>query len=142
VHVEHTVSIPRPAAEVFPWLFDEDKVPRWTSDLESYERLDQGPLSVGSRIRQALVVGGQRLSFELELVRLEPPHAAEGRFSLQGFEATNLYSLAEADGATRVTQAIDARAKSFKARVLAPALEPRLQRKLEADLARLRDELG
>ena len=142
MHVEHTVTLPRPAEEVFPWLFDEDKVPQWTSGLEAYERLDPGPLAVGSRIRQSLVVSGQRLSFELEVVRLEPPHAAESRFTMQGFDARNVYSLAGADGQTTVRQAIDAKGRGFSARLLAPVIQPRLQDKLERDLAALRDLLA
>ena len=34
----HTVEIPRPPAEVFPWLLEEDKVPQWTGNLETYEQ--------------------------------------------------------------------------------------------------------
>ena len=41
--------------------------------LERYEPLEPGPLTVGSRIRQELVVSGQHLNFELEVARLEPP---------------------------------------------------------------------
>ena len=137
MRVEHAVTLPRPADEVFPWLFDEDKVPQWTSGLEAYERLGDGPLAVGSRIRQSLLVSGQRLSFELEVVRLEPPRAAESRFEAQGFQARNLYSLAGTDGQTRLTQAIEAKVGSFSARLLAPIIEPRLQEKLERDLAAL-----
>jgi len=138
MRVEHAVTVPRPADEVFPWLFDEDKVPRWTSGLEAYERLDPGPLAVGSRIRQALLVSGQRLAFELEVVRLEPPHGAESRFSTQGFEARTVFTLAPADGQTRVQQTIEAEVGGFKARMLAPIIAPRLQEKLERDLAALR----
>ena len=38
----HTVEIPRPPAEVFPWLLEEDKVPQWTGHLTRYEQLDGG----------------------------------------------------------------------------------------------------
>ena len=40
----HTVSVPKPPAEVFPWLLDEDKVPQWTGRLEEYEVLGDGTL--------------------------------------------------------------------------------------------------
>ena len=32
----HSVELSQPPAEVFPWLLEEDKVPQWTSDLQSY----------------------------------------------------------------------------------------------------------
>ena len=41
------ISVPKPPAEVFPWLLDEDKVPQWTTRLEVYEVLGDGPLGVG-----------------------------------------------------------------------------------------------
>jgi carbon monoxide dehydrogenase subunit G len=141
MRIEHAVTVPRPADAVFPWLFDEDKVPRWTSGLETYEKLDPGPLAVGSRIRQALLVSGRRLEFELHVVRLEPPRTAESTFEMQGFKATQTWTLASADGGTRVTQVIDAK-PSFSARLLQPIIEPRLQAKVERDLGALRELLA
>jgi len=142
MRIEHAVTLPRPAGEVFPWLFDEDKVPRWTSGLDTYEKLDAGPLAVGSRIKQSLVVSGQRLSFELEVVSLDPPRAAESRFETQGFKARQLYALTSSDGQTTLTQTIQADVSSFTARMLAPMIEPRLQEKVERDLAALRGLLA
>ena len=70
---ERSVEIPRPPAEVFPWLFEEDKVPQWTTGLEHYERLDSGPLGQGARFRQQLEVSGQRFTVELEVFEYDPP---------------------------------------------------------------------
>jgi len=142
MRIEHAVTLPRPAADVFPWLFDEDKVPQWTSGLETYEKVDPGPLAVGSRIKQSLVVSGQRLSFELEVVSLDAPRAAEGRFETQGFKARQRFSLAGSDGQTTLTQVLEADVNSFTARMLAPMIQPRLQEKVERDLAALRGLLA
>ena len=32
----HSVELSQPPEDVFPWLLEEDKVPQWTSDLQSY----------------------------------------------------------------------------------------------------------
>jgi carbon monoxide dehydrogenase subunit G len=135
---ESAVTVARPAADVFPWLLDADKVPRWVTGLEVYEPLSPGPLAVGSRIRQELVVSGHRLKFELELATLDPPREAEQRFEGSGFRAANHYLLADAGGGTRVTWAISGETTSFSARMLAPMVQGRLQEKLDGDLARLR----
>src|SRR4051794_31674536 len=104
---ESTITIARAPAEVFPWLVDPDKVPRWMSGLEVYEPLDPGPLRVGSRIRQELEVSGQQLRFELEVTRLDAPHDAELRFEGSGFKAANEYGVVEAAaGASEVTWGI------------------------------------
>ena len=57
----HTVEVPKPPAEVFPWLLEEDKVPQWTGRLREYEVLGDGTLGAGTRIRQVLTVSGQPL---------------------------------------------------------------------------------
>jgi uncharacterized protein YndB with AHSA1/START domain len=139
---EHAVDIARPPAEVFPWLFDDDKVPRWTSSLASYEQVGNGPVTVGSRFRQTLDVKGRRITVDLEVTRVEAPHAAESRFSEHGFDVTTAYALADSPAGTRLTQTVDAGFGSFSARMLAPIVEPYLREKLERDLAALRDLLG
>jgi carbon monoxide dehydrogenase subunit G len=141
VRCESTVRIARPPAEVFPWLLDADKVPRWMTGLAAYQPLEPGPLRVGSRIRQELSVSGQQLRFELELTRLEPPHAAVLRFAGSGFKAANEYTVREAGTGSDVTWVISGDTTSFKARLIAPMVQAKLQEKLVTDLARLRAAL-
>jgi carbon monoxide dehydrogenase subunit G len=139
----HTVEIPRPPAEVFPWLLDEDKVPRWTGDLERYERLDGGgPLGAGARLRQILDVSGRRIDVELQVTDYDPPRGAETRFSTNGIEVVNAYTLEPAGAGTRLTQSVDAKPSGLTARMLVPVVQPRLEEKLTKDLERLRAELS
>src|SRR5215216_1798404 len=135
---ESTVTIGRPRAEVFPWLVEIDKVPRWMSDLQVYEPLEPGPLSVGSRIRQELTVSGQHLRFELVVAELDTPRRAVLRFEGSGFKAANEYGVDEAPGGARVSWVIAGELTSFKAKLIAPMVQAKLQEKLDGDLARLR----
>jgi uncharacterized protein YndB with AHSA1/START domain len=131
----HSVTIPRPPDEVFPWLLEGDRVPQWTSNLERYE--PEGAVGPGSRIRQTLEVSGQRFDVEMEVVRYEPPREAETRFSTNGIDIVATYDVA-ADGAgTRLTQSLEAKPRSLTARMIVPAVQPRLERKLIGDLERL-----
>lgn len=136
-----TVAIPRPPNEVFPWLLEAARVPRWSSGVERYE--PSGPLGAGARVRQRLAVSGQNIDVDMEIVRYDPPRAAETRFSTNGIDVVNVYSL-DADGGagTRLTQSLDARARGLTARLLLPAVQPRLERKLTEDLERLRELLA
>ena len=136
---ESTVVVAVPPAEVFPWLLDADRVARWQSGVQRYERADAGPLRVGSRIHEDLLVSGYSLNLELEVERLEPPHRADLRFEGSGFRAVNEYSVVEAPGGARVTWAIGGDATSFKARLIVPMVQSKLQEKLDGDMARLRD---
>jgi uncharacterized protein YndB with AHSA1/START domain len=138
----HTVEIARSPAEVFPWLLEEDKVPRWTGHLERYERLDDGAIRPGSRIRQVLEVSGRTIDVELEVTAYEPPSGAQTRFSTNGIEVVSSYALAAAGAGTRLTQSIEAKPSGLSARMLVPLVQPRLEQKLTEDLARLQEELG
>ena len=137
-----TVTVAKPPAEVFPWLIEADKVPRWMTGLQVYEPLDPGPLRVGSRIRQELSVSGHELRFELQVARLEPPRAAVLRFEGSGFKAANEYDVSETGAGSRVTWVISGDTTSFKARLIVPMVQAKLQEKLEADLARLQTLLA
>ena len=139
---ESSVAVAAPPADVFPWLVDADKVPRWQSGVQRYEPADAGPLGVGSRIHEDLLVSGYSLNLELEVDRLEPPHRADLRFEGSGFRAVNEYTVVEAPGGARVTWAIGGDATSFKARLIVPMVQSKLQEKLDGDLARLRDLLA
>jgi carbon monoxide dehydrogenase subunit G len=138
VRCESMVAVAKPPADVFPWLLEADKVPRWMTGLDVYEPLDPGPLRVGSRIRQHLSVSGHELRFELEVARLEPPHAAVMRFQGTGFKAANEYAIRAAASGSEVTWVISGNTTSFKARLIAPMVQAKLQEKLVTDLARLR----
>lgn len=138
----HSVAIPRPPADVFPWLLDEDKVPRWTGHLERYERVDGGPLGPGSKVRQVLDVSGRTIDVTLEVTGYEPPTGAQTRFNTNGIEVVNSYALEAAGGGTRLTQSVEARPSGFSARMLVPVVQPRLEQKLTEDLERLREQLS
>ena len=138
----HSVEIPRSPAEVFPWLLEEDKVPRWTGHLERYERLDGGPLGRGSRLRQVLDVSGRTIDVQLEVTGYEPPSGAQTRFSTNGIEVVNSYALEAAGAGTRLTQTFEAKPSGLTARMLVPVVQPRLERKLTEDLDRLRGVLS
>jgi len=135
----HSVALNAPPETVFSWLLDEDKVPRWTSDLQSYSV--EGPLGVGARARQTLdVAGGLRL--ELEITRYDPPRGAETRFETNGVKVTSAYILEGYGGGTRLTQTLEAKASGLAARMLIPVVQGRLEKKLTEDLERLREVLG
>lgn len=138
----HTVEIGRPPAEVFPWLLEEDKVPRWTGHLTRYQQLDGGALGPGSRVRQVLEVSGRTIDVELEVTAYEPPSGAQTRFATNGIDVVSTYALEAAGAGTRLTQSLEAKAGGLAARMLLPVVQPRLEEKLTQDLERLREQLS
>ena len=138
---EHTVEIPRPPEEVFPWLLEQDKVPRWTGHLERYEQLD-GAIGTGSRVRQVLEISGRTIDVELEITRYDPPRGAETRFETNGIKVVTEYALQGNGAGTRLTQSLEAKAGGLGGRMLLPVVQPRLEQKLTEDLERLKKELS
>jgi uncharacterized protein YndB with AHSA1/START domain len=136
----HSVTIPRPPEEVFPWLLEGDRVPQWTSNLERYE--PEGAVGPGSTIHQRLGVGGQTFDVAMEVVRYQPPREAQTRFETNGVDIEASYELAPDGTGTRLTQVLEAKPRSLSARLIVPAVQPRLERKLIADLERLRSLLA
>jgi uncharacterized protein YndB with AHSA1/START domain len=134
----HTVTVPRPPDEVFPWLFEEDKVPQWTGNLDAYAVIGNGALGTGSRVRQTLDVSGHKVDVDMEITRYDPPHEAGSRFSMSGLDVVTTYSITATGPGSELTQTLEGHASGFKARMLVPVVQPRLEKKLTEDLERLR----
>ena len=100
---ERSTDIAKPPEAVFPYLFEPDLVPQWTTDLKGYERLDDGPLHTGSRFREQLDVSGQHIDAELEITAYDPPAGAADAHGIRGIDVISTYSLAPngADTASR-----------------------------------------
>ena len=139
---ERSTDIAKPPEEVFPYLFEPDLVPQWTTGLNGYERLDDGPLGSGSRFREQLEVSGQQIDTELEITAYDPPTGAETRTEIRGIDVISTYALQLSGGGTRLTQTVEATGGGLKGRVLIPIIQPHLERKLEADLAALQKLLA
>jgi carbon monoxide dehydrogenase subunit G len=137
----HSIDVPKPPAEVFPWLLDADKVPQWTSDLSTYE--PEGPLANGTAIKQVISIGGSHITLNMKVDSYQPPTAAVVSFSTNGVDITNTYTVeANGDGGARVTQGLDASPSSFTARMLIPVVQGRLEKKVTDDLEKLREVLS
>ena len=135
-----SIELAQPPEAVFPWLLEEDKVPRWTGDLARYEQ--DSPLRTGAHVKQVLALGGSDLVLDLELIRYEPPRAIEMRTSTNGVNIVITYELAANGGGTRLTQTLDGKAKSLSARMVMPVVQGRLEKKVAGDLERLREVLS
>jgi uncharacterized protein YndB with AHSA1/START domain len=135
----HSVEFSQPPEAVFPWLLEEDKVPQWTSDLQSYSV--EGALGQGAQVRQNLnLAGGLRVT--MEIVRYDPPRGAETRFETNGVRVTSAYLLETYGTGTRLTQTLEAKASGLTGRMLIPIVQGRLEQKLTADLERLREVIA
>jgi carbon monoxide dehydrogenase subunit G len=68
-----TETFDRPADEVFHFLADFGRLAEWDPMFERSERLDDGPIGVGSRFRAVASMLGRQLPLEFTVARYDEP---------------------------------------------------------------------
>lgn len=130
-HAERTIVIARPQMQVFAFFADGENDPRWRPAVKSMHR--QGPLAVGARYSQLVVVGGRTVSADVEVTVFDPderigfrsvtgPAPLEGSFTFRGTE-----------GGTAVTFTLDGELTGVRRLLLAG----RLQQAMEGEMSNL-----
>jgi uncharacterized protein YndB with AHSA1/START domain len=136
---EHSVEIAAAPAEVFPWLAASDRRCEWMGALTESEPLTEGSPGIGSRFRDVFEDLGQRVELEAEIVEFDPPHAMTVQLVSKVFDATSSQRLEELEGGrTRLIAVIETEYKQRAARIAAPVVTRRAQKRLEQDLERLK----
>jgi uncharacterized protein YndB with AHSA1/START domain len=134
------VEIDAPPAEVFPWLAASERRCEWMGALAESEPLTDGEPTLGSRFRDVFEDFGRRVELEAEIVELEPPRAMTVKLVSKVFDAKSSQRLEELDGGrTRLTAVIETEYKQRAARLAAPVVTRHAQKRLEQDLARLKE---
>jgi uncharacterized protein YndB with AHSA1/START domain len=102
-HVDLSVTIDRPVAEVYRVLSTPELTPRWSASAVEEHVTTPGPIAVGSR-RRATVrrFGGGTTQNEIEVTEIEP----ERRLAVRSVEApvpfTSAWTFTPVDDGTRV----------------------------------------
>jgi uncharacterized protein YndB with AHSA1/START domain len=138
VRIELTLEIACPAETVFAAITDLEHLPEWQSSAVSSKA--DGPLAVGTRIREQRSVMGRVLDNELEVTAYDPPR----RFTLEGRSGPVPMSidheLVEDDGKTVLH--VRARAEPGSLFKLAePMITRATEQELRADFERLKVRL-
>jgi uncharacterized protein YndB with AHSA1/START domain len=138
VRVELTVEIACPAAEVFEYLTDVEKLPEWqASALES--RTD-GSFEKGSRITERRRLFGREVETVLEVAAYEPPERLT-LCSLNGPVGFTVdHRLEEAGGARRLHFAGEAKPGGVL-RFAGPLVEHKAREDFRSDFDRLKEIL-
>jgi uncharacterized protein YndB with AHSA1/START domain len=138
VRIEFTIEIDRPAAEVFEYLADVEKLPQWQgSAIES--RAD-GSLAKGRRITERRRLFGRDVETELEVTAYDPPKRLTLR-SLDGpVRFTVDHLLEEVDGTTMLHFAGEAKPGGML-RFAGPVVESKARQEFRRDFDRLKELL-
>jgi uncharacterized protein YndB with AHSA1/START domain len=138
VRIELVVGIACPAEKVFAALTDLEHLPGWQSSAVS--STPDGPLAVGTRIREQRRLMGRELENELEVTAYDPPR----RFALEGRSGPVPLSidheLVEKDGKTVLR--VHAQAEPGALYKLAePMIKRAAEQELRTDFERLKGRL-
>ncbi len=72
IRPEASIRISAPPSSVIGFIADPANAPRWMKALEVSELVTPGPIGAGSRFREVMSAGGQRIETICEIVELDP----------------------------------------------------------------------
>jgi uncharacterized membrane protein len=101
--ISQSITIDRPRAEVFAWMQDPANQPMFQSNLIAYERLDDGPIDKGSRVRGETRVAGRTIEWTSEFTEYDEPNMAAFRSIEAPMEFEGTYTYEDAGEGTKVT---------------------------------------
>ncbi|MGZ8563305.1 MAG: SRPBCC family protein [Candidatus Limnocylindria bacterium] len=136
--VERTARIPAPPSEVFAYLADLDNLAEWQNGIVSAERVDSGPMRVGSSAQVTRELMGQRLAVPLTVTHYEEPNRLGIASEVSGVKAAAMLDLAAADDgtATKVSFAMEIRGSGMTS-FMEPMIASAAKGDIETSLARL-----
>jgi carbon monoxide dehydrogenase subunit G len=140
IRFELSVDIDRPVHEVWEYLTDPERVPEWQSSAESSHQITDGPMGVGTHLRDERRFMGRRATSEVEVTEYEP----EQLFTLHGLSGpvrfTVRHRLSENGDGTRLD--VDAEADPGGiGRFVRPMIERAAGHEFRGDFERLKRKL-
>lgn len=136
-----SIVIDRPPAEVFPWLTEPYLLTRWIDGLESSTPIVGDRAARGAKSREIILVDGNRYTLITEITDMKPDTLLAVHITSEpkGFTVDARYELSTAGTGTRLHYAGHADFEDVFARVMEPLITPQSQKKVEADMKRLKD---
>jgi uncharacterized protein YndB with AHSA1/START domain len=138
---EYSVTIGRPAAQVFPHLVAGERRMRWMGALKESKQVTDGQPGKGTRFDDVFEEAGQRFEVEAEITDIRPPELLKLDLNGSAFESRVVHQLVENDGSTTLTTTITTEYLSALARLMSGVVTGHAQKQLEEDLERLKVQL-
>lgn len=141
-----SVEIARPAGIVFTWISEPARVQSWVGWMVEIRSLTPPPTAVGSKelwVMEDRDNDNQRMEITAEITKLEPDHLLEAQISSPGaFSGVISYELQAMDAKrTYLTYRASYHYEHWLAKLFEPIISRSAQRKLEEDIARLKQKV-
>jgi carbon monoxide dehydrogenase subunit G len=138
--IERSIVIDRPVDEVWAFVHDTTKDALWQTTLTESEKLTDGPMRVGTRVREVRHFLGLRIEVAWEVTEYEPYRKSAIRGVSGPIPLTGGYRLEPVAAGTRFTVRGELDAHGlFK--LAEPVFARITRRELEANLGHLKDLL-
>jgi uncharacterized membrane protein len=141
MHLEQTVHINRPAAEVFDFLVDLNNHPRFAAGINAVRGAEDGPLALGRRYGQTSTLLGRTVDADIEVTRCEPARELVLKTVTGLVPVTRTFRLAApSEAETDLTCSVDAEPGKGM-RLMLPMLERTAREQIARTLQRLKAAL-
>ena|SRR5437867_4396848 len=138
--IERSIVIDRPIDAVFRFVHDPANDATWQTTLIESSRLDEGPLGVGTQVRERRRFFGIQVEMTKEITAYEPSRESAFKYVAGGAPMSGEYHLEPLDGGTRLTAIGYVEPRGFF-QWADPLFTAMAGRELEASLGHLKDLL-
>jgi uncharacterized protein YndB with AHSA1/START domain len=135
--VRATINIARPPEAVAAYEFDPANDPTWIGGVRTAEKLTDGPIRAGARVRRVGAFLGRPIEWVMDVVELVPARRLAMHAVRSPFPMDVTYELSPSGGATIATIRIEGEARGIYG-VLGPLTPALVRRSVESDLRRLK----
>ena len=138
--IERSIVIDRPVDEVWEFVHDTTKDALWQTTLVESEKLTDGPMGLGTRVRELRHFLGLRIEVAWEVTEYEPNTTSAIKGVSGPIPLSGRYRLEPLDAGTRLTVSGELDAHGFF-KLAEPVFARITRRELEANLGHLKDLL-
>jgi uncharacterized membrane protein len=138
--VERSIVIDKPVDQVWTFVHDPAKDPLWQTTLLESQQLTEGPIGIGTKVREVRNFLGRRVEMAWEFTEYEPNRRSAIRAVSGPVPLSGGYALEPVDGGTKLTVAGELGAHGLF-RLAEPVFARITARELEANLGHLKDLL-
>jgi uncharacterized membrane protein len=137
--LEVSVVIKRPVEEVFSFVSNPDNESLWSSGLVESSQISEGPVGVGTRMKEVNRILGKRIEHIYEITEYEPNRGYSCKSISGPFPWRGAYTFEPVRGGTRVTMTGEFQGLSRVFKLAEPLIIRIGKRQYQADFDNLRD---
>ena len=132
-HAEESITISRPAGEVYNFVLDGTNNPRWRPTVVDIQKVPGKPAGVGAVYKQGLKgPGGRRIDGDYEIVEARPNELIAFQVIAGPARPTGTYRFESIGNATRLTFTLH-----FEPKGLARLMDPMITSTMRSEVATL-----